>query len=143
MRPYTVSYKLQRLGFKGTDAIVTLAERGFVTELRCMMLTCYCPGGRGFFERKGTRPDKWTATQDHFPVTREKGGHLVPENVRLAHKRCNGLDSGATRGHERRRESARAERDKWLADHRGSVSAAELLWVKRSRGAHPEGAPDF
>jgi|SRR5215204_5984205 len=143
MEPYTVSYKLQRLGFRGTDALVTMAERGFVTELRCVMLTCYCPGGRGFFERRGTLPDKWTPTQDHFPLTKEKGGRLVPENVRLAHKRCNGLDWGETRGHEMRRKSARAERDEWLADNPGSVSAAESLWVRRRRDAHPEGAPDF
>ena len=52
---YSVSYMLQRLGLDGTDAIVVLAERGFVSEVRCAMPTCYCPGGRGFFEEIGSK----------------------------------------------------------------------------------------
>ena len=47
--PYTLSYKLQRLGLNGSSAIVIRAERGWVTILECAMEECYCPGGRGFF----------------------------------------------------------------------------------------------
>ena len=97
---YSVSYMLQRLGLRGSDAIVVLAERGFVTELRCTMPTCYCPGGRGFFEMRPSQPRDWEPTEDHFPLTKGEGGHKVPENVRLAHKECNRLDWGATHGYD-------------------------------------------
>jgi hypothetical protein len=137
---YSVSYMLQGLGFKGSDAIVVLAERGFVTELRCVMPTCYCPGGRGFFERVGTKipNDVWTPTQDHYPLTNEQGGHLVPENVRLAHKRCNGFDWGESDSHDEKRARASQQHADEL-----SVFGGEALWSQARREQYPDNAPDF
>jgi hypothetical protein len=40
----TVSYELQAKGIRGV--LVVMAERGLITELRCVMPTCYCAGGR-------------------------------------------------------------------------------------------------
>ena len=88
----TVSYELQAKGVRGV--LVEMAERGLITELRCAMPVCYCPGGRGYFDPRSTRPDHWTPNPDHYPLPRAKGGYLVPENVRLAHKICNRLLAG-------------------------------------------------
>lgn len=137
---FSVSYMLQRLGFSGTDAIVVLAERGLVTALRCAMPVCYCPGGRGFFERIGssTPDDYWTPSQDHYQVLKEQGGLLVPENVRLAHKRCNGFDYGRSESHD----SMRAAASKRRIDE-SALEGSDARWSEVRRTAHPENAPDF
>lgn len=137
---YSVSYMLQRLGLNGSDAIVVLAERGFVTELRCVMRGCYCPGGREFFEKVGTKipDDFWTPTQDHYPLLKGQGGHLVPENVRLAHKRCNGFDAGDSDSHDEMRERELVLRDKQLL-----AAGGHPQWSRARREQHPDSAPDF
>ncbi len=43
--------ELRRLGVKGI--LITAAERGYITEVKCGMPKCFCPeelGGAGYFE---------------------------------------------------------------------------------------------
>ena len=55
------------------------------------MPQCYCPGGRWHFDPRSAGSD-WSPTADHYPRLKMHGGHLTPDNVRLAHKLCNGRD---------------------------------------------------
>jgi hypothetical protein len=127
----TVSYELQAKGIRGV--LVVMAERGLITELRCVMPTCYCPSGRAYFDPKSTSPNDWIPSADHFPLAKERGGHLVPENVRLAHKLCNRLDFGKEPGHEKGRQKARLQQADWLDAHPGKRAAAETLWAEARR----------
>jgi hypothetical protein len=128
----TVSFELQARGISGV--LVKMAESGHITELRCLTPVCYCPGGRGYFDPASSSPDDWVPTADHFPLERHQGGHLVPENVRLAHKRCNRLVSGTTPGHEKQRDKANAEKEAWFSQHpRMTHSEAEAFWVRKRR----------
>jgi hypothetical protein len=130
----TVSFELQARGITGV--LVKMAESGHITELRCLTPDCYCPGGRDYFDPMSASPDDWIPTADHFPLEKHQGGHLVPENVRLAHKKCNRLVSGKTPGHEKQRDKAKAEKEAWRLEHpRMKPSEAEALWVKAQRKA--------
>jgi hypothetical protein len=86
----TVADQLRGLGTKGV--LVQMAERGQIIELRCEMPSCYCPKGRGHFDPNAVPLSEWAPTADHYPRLKADGGHLVPWNVRLSHKRCNQRD---------------------------------------------------
>src|SRR5436305_1803816 len=58
---------------------------------RCEMPQCYCFRGRRYFDERGTHSD-WEPTADHYPRLKMHGGHLTPDNVRLAHRLCNRRD---------------------------------------------------
>ena len=88
----SVADQLRALGMKGV--LVQMAERGQILALRCEMPQCYHHKGRGAFDPVTTPSTKWAPSPDHYPILRSVGGHLVPENVRLAHIRCNKLDYG-------------------------------------------------
>lgn len=82
--------RLRDLGVKGI--LVTAAEAGYITELKCGMPECHCPeqwGGRGHFI-KGT--GHWSPTHEHAPRARRDGGHRTLENSVLAHRLCNRID---------------------------------------------------
>ena len=129
-RERTVSYELQARGVSGV--LVEMAECGLISELRCAMPECYCPGGRGYFDPRSTRPDDWVPTPDHYPLPKRKGGHLVPENIRLAHKLCNRLNEGEGPAYDSQRRKASDEQKRWLkAQEKGSV--AEARWVKKRK----------
>jgi hypothetical protein len=68
-----------------------LARDGQLIDLRCEMPQCYCFWGRRYFEPRPTGSD-WTPTADHYPRLKAHGGHLTPDNVRLAHRVCNRRD---------------------------------------------------
>ena len=57
------------------------------------MPQCYCFRGRRYFEPRSLHSD-WEPTADHYPRLRAHGGHLTPDNVRLAHRLCNQRDYG-------------------------------------------------
>lgn len=85
--------QLRALNVKGV--LVRMAERGQLLELRCEMPNCYYYKGRGSFEPRATPPlSAWAPNTDHYPILKSAGGKLVPENVRLAHVRCNNHDYG-------------------------------------------------
>ena len=81
--------KLEALGVRGI--LRQLAHDGQLLDVRCEMPQCYCPGGRRHFEPRST-PSQWSPTADHYPRLKMHGGHLTPNNVRLAHRLCNQRD---------------------------------------------------
>jgi hypothetical protein len=70
-----------------------LARDGQIIDVRCEMPQCYCFRGRRYFEPRSARSD-WEPTADHYPRLKAHGGHLTPDNVRLAHRLCNRRDYG-------------------------------------------------
>lgn len=56
------------------------------------MPQCYCVRGRSHFDPIPTQLSDWSPTADHYPKLKMHGGHLKPENVRLAHRLCNQRD---------------------------------------------------
>lgn len=88
----TLAGRLRALGTRGV--LVRMAERGQIIELHCEMPKCYCPKGRGYFERRSTPLRDWAPSPDHYPRLKADGGHLDPWNVRLSHVLCNREDYG-------------------------------------------------
>jgi hypothetical protein len=87
----SVADELRKLGMKGI--LVQMAERGQLLALKCEMPQCYNPKGRGAFDPVTTPRTRWAPSADHYPTLRSAGGHLVAENVRLAHLWCNQRDA--------------------------------------------------
>ena len=85
----TALEELERLGVRGI--LWQLARDGQLTDVRCEMPQCYCFRGRREFDPRGTGSD-WEPTADHYPRLKSDGGHLTPDNVRLAHRLCNRRD---------------------------------------------------
>src|SRR4051794_3408579 len=83
--------RLEELGVRGI--LRQLAQHGQIIDVRCEMPQCYCSRGRRYFDPKSTRSD-WSPTPDHYPKLTAHGGQLTPDNVRLAHLRCNQRDYG-------------------------------------------------
>jgi len=85
----TPAEKLKALGVRGI--LMQAARDGQIVDVRCEMPKCYCSGGRSYFEPRSSRSD-WEVTVDHYPTLKSHGGHLTPDNVRLAHRVCNRRD---------------------------------------------------
>jgi hypothetical protein len=81
--------KLEDLGVRGI--LRQLARDGQIVDVRCEMPQCYCSRGRRHFDPKSPLTD-WSPTPDHYPRLKAHGGHLTPDNVRLAHRLCNQRD---------------------------------------------------
>jgi hypothetical protein len=81
--------QLERLGVRGI--LMQLARDGQLNDVRCEMPQCYCFRGRRHFEPREPSSD-WELTADHYPRLKMHGGHLTPDNVRLAHRLCNRRD---------------------------------------------------
>ena len=88
----SVADELRRLGVKGV--LVQMAERGQLLAVKCEMPQCYHHKGRAAFDEVTTPRTKWAPSPDHYPILKSAGGHLRPENVRLAHIHCNKRDYG-------------------------------------------------
>src|SRR5256885_17189331 len=80
---------LETLGVRGI--LWQLARDGQIIDVRCEMPQCYCFRGRRYFEPRSPLSD-WSPTADHYPRLKMHGGHLTPDNVRLAHRVCNQRD---------------------------------------------------
>jgi hypothetical protein len=85
----TAVEKLETLGVHGI--LGQLARDGQIIDVRCEMPQCYCFRGRSYFDPGSGRSD-WSLTADHYPRLKMHGGHLTPDNVRLAHRVCNQRD---------------------------------------------------
>jgi hypothetical protein len=85
----TPAERLEDLGVRGI--LWQLARDGQIIDVRCEMPQCYCFRGRSYFEPRSARSD-WEPTADHYPRLKAHGGHLTPDNVRLAHRLCNRRD---------------------------------------------------
>lgn len=84
---------VQRLEDLGVHGILRqLAQQGQIVDVRCEMPQCYCPGGRRHFDPRSAPGSDWEPTADHYPRLKAHGGHLTPDNVRLAHRICNRRD---------------------------------------------------
>lgn len=81
--------QLDDLGVRGI--LRQLAKNGQLIDVRCEMPQCYCFRGRRHFDPKGPYSD-WEPTADHYPRLKMHGGHLTPDNVRVAHRLCNRRD---------------------------------------------------
>ena len=88
----SVADELRRLGVGGV--LVKMAERGQLLDMKCEMPQCYHHKGRAAFDPVTTPRTKWAPSPDHYPILKSAGGKLVPENVRLSHRRCNNWDFG-------------------------------------------------
>lgn len=82
--------KLKALGVRGI--LVQLAKHGQLIDVQCEMPQCYCFRGRRYFDPRSAGPSDWEPTADHYPRLKMHGGHLTPDNVRLAHRLCNRRD---------------------------------------------------
>jgi hypothetical protein len=87
----SVVEKLEALGVRGI--LRQLAQDGQIVDVRCEMPQCYCFRGRSYFDPRSPSSD-WSPTPDHYPKLKAHGGHLTPDNVRLAHRLCNRRDYG-------------------------------------------------
>ena len=93
-----VAEALRRFGVRGI--LVTAAEEGYLTELRCQMPECLCPeelGGREYFEKVTEELPQWMPSHDHIQLKSE-GGHRTVENSRLGHRLCNRVDYNKNHG---------------------------------------------
>jgi hypothetical protein len=112
-RGRAVAADLRALGVRGI--LITAAEQGYITELACKMPKCFCPeelGGAGYFENL-TEYSDWNPTHEHFPISKEDGGHRKVDNAILAHRLCNRIDYSIRvgRGHARDLERIRKARE--------------------------------
>ena len=82
---------LHDLGVRGV--LLQMARDGQIIDVRCEMPQCYCFRGRRHFDSRLPAFD-WSPTPDHYPRLKAHGGHLTPDNVRLAHRLCNQRDYG-------------------------------------------------
>jgi hypothetical protein len=81
--------RLEALRVRGV--LLQLARDGQIIDVRCEMPECYSFRGRRYFDPRSTGSD-WELTADHYPRLKAHGGHLTPDNVRLAHRVCNRRD---------------------------------------------------
>ena len=57
--------------------LITAAQKGYITELRCQMPECLCPeelGGRIYFEPVAGDLPEWMPTHEHFPRSKQRVG---------------------------------------------------------------------
>ena len=107
MAPRSIADQLRALREHGV--LVTMAESGLITELRCALDRedrCFCPLGPTHFDKKTHPPTNWAPSMDHYPKFKRDGGHRLPDNARLAHIRCNDLDFKWNELPEERRSAA-------------------------------------
>lgn len=129
--------ELRRLGVKGI--LITAAEAGYITELKCGMPKCFCPeelGGASYFE-SATEYSDWNPTHEHFPRARRDKGQRTVENSVLAHRLCNRLDYSITSGRSHKRDLARIEKAREAA-----VKAQERVTWQKGDATYTPPSPD-
>jgi hypothetical protein len=112
--------KLEALGVRGI--LRQLARDGQIIDVRCEMPQCYCFRGRRYFEPSSSGSD-WSPTADHYPRLKMHGGHLTPDNVRLAHRLCN-------------------RRDYWWREDQRDAREADVAGEDRREAEREEGSND-
>lgn len=99
--------ELRDLGVKGI--LITAAELGYITELKCGMRKCRCPeelGGASHFVSV-TEYSDWNPTHEHSPTPKREGGQRTVDNSVLAHRLCNRIDFSESDGRSHARDLAR------------------------------------
>jgi hypothetical protein len=120
-----VAKRLRALGVKGI--LITAAERGYITEVKCGMPKCRCPeelGGAGYFEPVTDQSD-WSPTHEHSPTPARGGGQRTVENSVLAHRLCNRIDFSETSGRSHARDLERIENARDAAIRKAREAGAE------------------
>lgn len=70
--------------------LITAAEAGCITELRCAMPYCFA-SSRHHFDPHGLPLGPWMPTHEHFPLAKRFKGRREITNAVLAHRRCNNV----------------------------------------------------
>jgi hypothetical protein len=109
-----VAKRLRALGVKGI--LITAAERGHITQVKCGMPHCFCPeelDGAWYFESVTGEYSDWSPTHEHFPRPKRDGGQRTLGNSVLAHRLCNRIDYSISvgRSHARDLERIRKARE--------------------------------
>ena len=105
-----VADQLRERGVHGI--LITAAEQGYITEFACQMQECLCPGelgARGYFEPVTDGLPDWMPTHEHYPRSKEKGGHRTVDNALLAHRLCNRVDYSKSIGRPYAKDLARVD----------------------------------
>jgi hypothetical protein len=79
-----------RQTYKVRGILVTAAEVGCITELRCAMPHCFA-SQRDRFDPLGLPLGPWMPTHEHFPLAKRFKGKREITNAVLAHRRCNNV----------------------------------------------------
>lgn len=85
----TVAQQL-RDRYRVRGVLLTAAEAGYISELRCRMPSCFAKS-RDHFEPLGLPLGPWMPTHEHFPIAKRKKGTRAITNAVLAHRRCNNV----------------------------------------------------
>lgn len=110
-RGRAVAAELKKLGVTGV--LIQAAEQGYITQLACGMPKCFCPeelGGAEYFDPVSDELSDWMPTHEHYPRSRESGGHRTVENAVLAHRLCNRIDYSIREGRSHTKDLARIEK---------------------------------
>jgi hypothetical protein len=97
--------QLKYLGLRGI--LITAAEKGLISEVKCKMDECLCPRGDDYFEKRPKAVSDWAPSVDHINL-KSKGGQLTLDNIRLAHVLCNRVDYAKKHGVKHDKDLARA-----------------------------------
>lgn len=125
--------------YRVRGVLITAAEAGYISELRCAMPYCFAKE-RGHFDPLGLPLGPWMPTHDHFPIARRFKGTRSITNAVLAHRRCNnvGYKLEELRGHlealrtEDRRPLRQEAIDAAIADHIEQRRLAQGRYPRKS-----------
>ncbi len=118
--------ELRDLGVTGV--LITAAELGYITEVKCGMPKCRCPeelGGASHFVSV-TEYSDWNPTHEHFPRPKRDGGQRTPDNSVLAHRLCNRIDYLESIGRPHERDLERVEKAREAA----AEAQERFIWKK-------------
>lgn len=127
--------------------LIVAALEGRIEEVACAMPNCLCPEGRGYF---GPEQRPWGISADRWPIPGRANGKYVPENVRVAHYRCNSAETMFKPGYQMPPEARLRQRARTSLANRGrknpAIAVAALRWhrdpanAERVRQAHEKQA---
>ena len=76
--------------YRVRGVLITAAEAGYISELRCSMPHCFAEA-RDYFEPLRLPLGPWMPTHEHFPLAKRFKGTRAITNSILAHRRCNNV----------------------------------------------------
>ena len=76
--------------YRARGVLLTAAEAGYISELRCRMPHCFADA-RDHFDPLGLPLGPWMPTHEHFPLAKRFKGKREVTNTVLAHRRCNNV----------------------------------------------------
>lgn len=76
--------------YRVTGVLLSAAQAGYITALRCKMPYCFATA-RDRFEPLAIPLGPWMPTHEHFPLAKRFKGKREITNAVLAHRRCNNV----------------------------------------------------